>query len=101
MLEDAEQSDRLLTAMTAAFEENDAPRRDVPPLRPEAVPEEGGINDCTPSNSAVLGLLAGGACVGAFVYFGKRKHEKDGLPTDPLTELFVNDDDTIERGREL
>lgn len=25
MLEDAEQSDRLLTAMTAAFEENDAP----------------------------------------------------------------------------
>ena len=39
----------------------------------------------------VLGLLAGGACVG----FGKRKHEKDGLPTDPLTELFVNDDDTI------
>ena len=24
----------------------------------------------------VLGLLAGGACVGAFVYFGKRKHEK-------------------------
>ena len=41
----------------------------------------------------VLGLLAGGA--GAFVYFGKRKHEKDGLPTDPLTELFVNDDDTI------
>ena len=25
----------------------------------------------------VLGLLAGGACVGAFVYFGKRKHEKD------------------------
>ena len=43
----------------------------------------------------VLGLLAGGACVGAFAYFGKRKHEKDGLPTDPLTELFVNDDDTI------
>lgn len=43
----------------------------------------------------VRGLLAGGACVGAFVYFGKRKHEKDGLPTDPLTELFVNDDDTI------
>ena len=37
----------------------------------------------------VLGLLAGGACVGAFAYFGKRKHEKDGLP-----ELFVNDDDT-------
>lgn len=26
----------------------------------------------------VLGLLAGGACVGAFAYFGKRKHEKDG-----------------------
>lgn len=25
VLEDAEQSDRLLTAMTAAFEENDAP----------------------------------------------------------------------------
>lgn len=43
----------------------------------------------------VLGLLAGGACVGAFAYFGKRKHEKDCLPTDPLTELFVNDDDTI------
>lgn len=43
----------------------------------------------------VLGLLAGGTCVGAFVYFGKRKHEKDGLPTDPPTELFVNDDDTI------
>ena len=40
----------------------------------------------------VLGLLAGGACVGAFAYFGKRNHEKDGLPTDPLTELFVNDD---------
>ena len=37
----------------------------------------------------VLGLLAGGACVGAFAYFGKRKHEKDGLPTDPLTELDV------------
>ena len=43
----------------------------------------------------VLGLMAGGACVGAFAYFGKRKHEKDGLPTDPLTELFVNDDDTF------
>lgn len=35
VLEDAEQSDRLLTAMTAAFEENDAPRRNVQPLRPE------------------------------------------------------------------
>lgn len=35
----------------------------------------------------VLGLLAGGACVGAFAYFGKRKHEKDGLPTDPLPAL--------------
>ena len=43
----------------------------------------------------VLGLLAGGACVGAFVYFGKRKHENDGRNTDPLHELFVNDDDTI------
>ena len=35
------------------------------------------------------------AILPAFAYFGKRKHEKDGLPTDPLTELFVNDDDTI------
>ena len=43
----------------------------------------------------VLGLLAGGVCVGAFVYFGKRKKENDGLPTDPLAELFVNDDDNI------
>lgn len=43
----------------------------------------------------VLGLLAGGACVGRFVYFGKRRHDKDGLPTDPLAELFVNDNDNI------
>ena len=43
----------------------------------------------------VLGLLARGACVGASAYFGKRQHETAGLPTDPLTKLFVNDDDTI------
>ena len=43
----------------------------------------------------VLGLLAGGACVGAFAYFGKRKHEIDGLRSDPLTDVFVNDDDSI------
>lgn len=43
----------------------------------------------------VLGLLAGGVCVGAFVYFGKRRQKDDALPTDPLSELFVNDDDTI------
>ena len=43
----------------------------------------------------MTGLQAILPVLGAFVYFGKRKHEKDGLPTDPLTELFVNDDDTI------
>ena len=54
-------------------------RSSAPRLAPDAAPD----------------AAAAGAAVGAFAYFGKRKHEKDGLPTDPLTELFVNDDDTI------
>ena len=43
----------------------------------------------------VLGLLAGGVCVGALVHLGKRRQKNDALPIDPLSELFVNDDDTI------
>lgn len=55
VLEDAEQSDRLLTAMTAAFEENDAPEEMYSRYGLKAVPGEGGINDCTP---AILPVLA-------------------------------------------
>ena len=42
-----------------------------------------------------LGVVLGGGVLGAFVYFAKRKPKSNGLPTDPLAELFVNDDDTI------